>query len=190
MKSISRTIKQKRILKGYTQEELAELSKVNLRTIQRTENGKTIPHDKTLGMICGALGIELTDVKTNRSIKVDNTISLSLVNAAFLVLLNLLFMLTVGYLTLDSNANFNSRVGGVIVSFLVPLFIVFLTQKMGDLARLLKFGLVFLAYAVVLILVQGFPVGFYAGTSTGLFLCILIWIAVLFYGNRMLKTIK
>lgn len=41
--------------KGYTQEELAEKAKVNLRTIQRIENGENKPGGNTIKRICEAL---------------------------------------------------------------------------------------------------------------------------------------
>lgn len=43
MNAIGKKISDTRKSKGFTQEELAELSKVNLRTIQRIENNKNEP---------------------------------------------------------------------------------------------------------------------------------------------------
>jgi transcriptional regulator with XRE-family HTH domain len=43
--------------KGYAQEELAEKAKVNLRTIQRIENGENKPSGNTIKRICEALEI-------------------------------------------------------------------------------------------------------------------------------------
>jgi len=51
-----------RKLNGFTQERLAELSKVNLRTIQRIENNNTIPHGNTLLAICDVLKIRIEDI--------------------------------------------------------------------------------------------------------------------------------
>ena len=47
--------------KGLSQEELAESSKVNLRTIQRIENNETKPREKTLQLIFNALEIEIIE---------------------------------------------------------------------------------------------------------------------------------
>lgn len=62
MSIIGKKIQETRISKGLTQEDLAELSKVNLRTIQRIENNESEPRGKTLSLICDALGISLEEV--------------------------------------------------------------------------------------------------------------------------------
>ena len=59
MTDIGKRIKEIRLKKGLSQEELAESSKVNLRTIQRIENNETKPRDKTLKLIFNALDIEV-----------------------------------------------------------------------------------------------------------------------------------
>ena len=48
--------------KGLPQEELAELAKVNLRTIQRIENSENEPRGKTLHLICDALDLNAEDI--------------------------------------------------------------------------------------------------------------------------------
>ena len=53
---LAQKIKEIRMAKGYSQEELAERSKLNIRTIQRVENNETEPRGKTLQLICTALG--------------------------------------------------------------------------------------------------------------------------------------
>jgi uncharacterized RDD family membrane protein YckC/DNA-binding XRE family transcriptional regulator len=51
-----------RKLKGLTQEKLAELANVNLRTIQRIESNSGEPHGNTLNSICDVLGIQIEDI--------------------------------------------------------------------------------------------------------------------------------
>lgn len=62
MSIIGKKISEARKSKGLTQEELAELSKVNLRTIQRIENNESEPRGKTLTLICEVLEIKLEDI--------------------------------------------------------------------------------------------------------------------------------
>ncbi len=62
MKEIGRKIKEIRKKKGLSQEELAENSKVNLRTIQRIENNESEPRGKTLLLICETLEINIEDL--------------------------------------------------------------------------------------------------------------------------------
>jgi transcriptional regulator with XRE-family HTH domain len=62
MNAIGKKIKEIRKKKGLSQEELAEFSKVNLRTIQRIENNESEPRGKTLNLICEVLDINAEDI--------------------------------------------------------------------------------------------------------------------------------
>ena len=62
MSEIGEKIKEFRKAKGWSQEELAESAKVNLRTIQRIESNESEPRGKTLNLICDALNITAQDV--------------------------------------------------------------------------------------------------------------------------------
>jgi transcriptional regulator with XRE-family HTH domain len=62
MKEIGEKIREVRKKKGLSQEELAESSKVNLRTIQRIENNESEPRGKTLHLICEVLDINAEDI--------------------------------------------------------------------------------------------------------------------------------
>ncbi len=62
MKSIGNKIEDIRKMKGLTQEELAELAQVNLRTIQRIENNESEPRGYTMKNICTALSVNIEDI--------------------------------------------------------------------------------------------------------------------------------
>lgn len=62
MSILGKKISEIRKSKGLTQEGLAELSKVNLRTIQRIENSESEPRGKTLILICEVLDIDVEDL--------------------------------------------------------------------------------------------------------------------------------
>ena len=66
MTEIGKGIKEIRLKKGLSQEELAESSKVNLRTIQRIENNETKPRRKTLKLIFDALDVEVIEVEKQK----------------------------------------------------------------------------------------------------------------------------
>jgi len=190
MNTIGSKISEIRKSKGLTQEELAELSKINLRTIQRIENNENEPRGTTLHLICDVLEI-------NREILIDKSkqnkgkpIGSLVINGVFLILLNLLLMSIIGFLTLDSNANLNSFIGAFLLSFFIPFFIVLFTEKMGALERMLKFGTGFLVYIIMLMVMQGFLQGVLIGMRTGLYLCLIISVGVLYYGKTFLKLIK
>ena len=56
---IGETIKQRRVLLGLTQQDLADFSGVGLRTIRQIEVGEGNPSVGTLNRILAALGLEL-----------------------------------------------------------------------------------------------------------------------------------
>jgi transcriptional regulator with XRE-family HTH domain len=62
MEKIGTKILEIRKRKGLTQEELSDLSKINLRTLQRIEKGETNPHSNTLKNICQVLEINIVDI--------------------------------------------------------------------------------------------------------------------------------
>src|SRR4051812_13868835 len=56
-KMISEYVKEARLAKGYTQKELAELSNISIRSIQRIENGEIFPRSYTLKTLAAILGL-------------------------------------------------------------------------------------------------------------------------------------
>ncbi|WP_127845503.1 helix-turn-helix domain-containing protein [Psychroflexus aestuariivivens] len=184
MSWIGKKISETRKIKGFTQEELAEQAKINLRTIQRIENSESEPRGKTLKLICEVLGIDSKElILTDNSIRKKN-IGTILVNGIFLLTLNLVLMGIIGFLTLDSEANINSVFGGFLLSIFLPFFIVILTEKMSGIERMLKFGFGYIIYFILVMAKQGFSTGF----ITGLFLCLLISLSVLYFGNEVIKN--
>lgn len=66
-------IKELRIEKGMTQEELAEKTEVSTRTIQRIENGQVDPRSYTLQMIAKALEVDFSLFTTNEAEESEET---------------------------------------------------------------------------------------------------------------------
>ena len=62
METIGHKISEIRKRKGLTQEELSDLSKINLRTLQRIEKDETEPRGDTLKRLCNILEINIEDV--------------------------------------------------------------------------------------------------------------------------------
>ncbi len=54
---LGKRVKELRVLNGFSQEYLADVSKLNLRTIQRIESGTTIPRGDTLSRLALALKV-------------------------------------------------------------------------------------------------------------------------------------
>ena len=181
MNWIAKKIGETRKLRGLTQEELAEKAKINLRTIQRIENSESEPRGKTLNLICQALEIDSKELILTDNSSHENRILKKIINGLFLLALNFVLMGIVGFLTLDSNANLNSMFGGFLLSLFIPYFIVTLTKKMNGIERMLKFGIGYIVYFILIMVFHGFSVGF----KTGLFPCLLISLSVLYFGNEL-----
>lgn len=62
MSPIGAKIKEIRLKKGMSQEELATESQVSLRTIQRIENNENEPRGKTMKLICETLAINIEEL--------------------------------------------------------------------------------------------------------------------------------
>ena len=106
-----------------------------------------------------------------------------IVNGFFLVVLNIVLMMVIGYLTLDSEANINSRIGAYLLSFFIPVFIVLKTRNMNGLERMLKFGFGFIFYIILALIMVSFP----QTLVTGLIPCLVVALATLYYGKEVTR---
>jgi transcriptional regulator with XRE-family HTH domain len=74
---IANQVKESRLAKGYTQQELSDLSNISVRSIQRIENGEIIPRSYTLKTLGGILGISFdgmqAEVPVSTPVKKVNT---------------------------------------------------------------------------------------------------------------------
>lgn len=187
MNKIGKLISESRKSKGLTQENLAEMAGLNLRTIQRIENNENEPRRTTVQLVCKALEIiesDITHLLPDKESK--QSTSSQIANFIFLGILNLILMAIFGYFTLDSHATENSRIAAILLSFLIPFFIVWKTQQMSRIERFIKFGSGFLIYLILVLISPGFPRGF----VTLLIPCIAICLVTLHYGKDILERIK
>jgi transcriptional regulator with XRE-family HTH domain len=56
-REIARQIKEGRVAKGYTQQELADLTGISLRSVQRIENAEVLPRSYTLRLLSARLDL-------------------------------------------------------------------------------------------------------------------------------------
>ncbi|WP_025614056.1 helix-turn-helix domain-containing protein [Cellulophaga baltica] len=182
MNSIANKIIETRKIKGLSQEELAEQSKISLRTLQRIENNENNPRGKTLSLICNTLELNLEEMLATNQNQSPN-IATKFINFFFFTVANLLLVALLGFMTIDSQANFNSRFAMVLLSILIPLFIINFTPNMSSNERLLKFGFGYLLYFIATLIIAGFVTGF----LSGLFLCILINLSMLYFGSQLIN---
>lgn len=172
---IGNLISRSRKSRNLTQEELADLAKVNLRTIQRIENNENTPRGNTLKLIADVLEIDIAGFEQQESKPNYTEI---IIHYFFLVIINLALMATIGFMTLDSFANINTRFAGLLLSFFIPIFIVMKTKKMSRTERILKFGSGFFVYIIISIISVGF-----VAFVTGLLVCLSICLLTLYYGD-------
>lgn len=183
MDFIGKKISETRKIRGLTQEELAEQSQINLRTIQRIENNENEPRGRTLSLICEVLHIDSEELLISNNDGAKNRMGTLIVNGIFLIVLNLILTSIVGYLTAAAGTNLNSRFGAFLLSFFIPVFIVNMTPKMHGIERMLKFGTGFIAYlAMILIL------GIIRGLETFLIPCLVLSLAILFFGRKLVRS--
>jgi transcriptional regulator with XRE-family HTH domain len=186
MSSIAKKIVEARKSKGLSQEELAEIAKVNLRTIQRIENNENNPRGKTLILVCNALELKIENISPFDLTQETRKRLSVIIDSLFIAILNIILNSIIGYLTLDSNANTNSRIGALLLSFFIPFYICYQTEKLSRTSRVLKFGHGYLAYLITSIILVGIPKTFVCG----LLPCLTISIAILYYGDILLKKNK
>ncbi|WP_432413048.1 helix-turn-helix domain-containing protein [Rasiella sp. SM2506] len=62
---IANTVKKHRIAMGYTQQELADVSNISLRSIQRIEKGQVTPRMHTLKVLAKHLGFSIDILNEN-----------------------------------------------------------------------------------------------------------------------------
>jgi len=185
MNLIGNKISETRKLKGFSQEKLAELSNVNLRTIQRIEKNISEPRGKTLSLLCEVLELNLQELlEKENQIQRKSTIT-TMVYGFILFALNVVLVFAFYFLVADYSSNFNSRLGGFLLSIFLPYFIISLTKKMTGTERIVKFGLGFILCFLLSIFLIGsnFSLIYFAP-------CCLIILAILFYGNSILKLSK
>lgn len=186
MTSIGKKVSELRKLKGLSQEDLAELAQINVRTIQRIENNKNTPRGNTLILISKSLDIDSNELINLNHNSTKNSKIETIINLIFLIPLNFLLISITGYLTLDSNANLNSRLAAYMLSVLIPLFIVLIKTNMKPTERTLKFGFGYFSYLILAIIIVGIPISF----TSGLLPNLIISLVVLHYGNSIKQILK
>ncbi len=87
-------IREVREASGYTQSELAELTNLSIRTIQRVESGKSIPKGHTLKVMAEALSLETSELlssSTGEKINSEENLRIKLINLSTLCFIGIPF---------------------------------------------------------------------------------------------------
>lgn len=117
---IGNRIKEIRNSLGMTQQELAEAAKIDLRTIQRIENGEVLPRSYTLKLIAKALSTDASELISLLSAS-QSTHSKSKLMALHLSGILLIPTLLLWYFEKDVNPAIN-RHGRDVINFQLTMF--------------------------------------------------------------------
>jgi transcriptional regulator with XRE-family HTH domain len=143
---LSKRVKELRSRKGLSQEQLAEISGLSLRTIQRIENGETEPRGETLKRLMNALEVAPDDLM-DWSIAEDKgfltAMNLSSLGFLFFPLLGILIPLILWISKKDKVKNVNET-GKAILNFQITwvliLSLIYFLLISGIISRLNWFG--------------------------------------------------
>ena len=124
-KDSAKRIKELRMRKGFSQERLADISGLSLRTIQRIENGETTPRGDSLRRLSEALEVSNDELMDKELVEENNLlILLNLSQFGFMVfpLLGIILPFSIWILKKDKVRNVN-EVGKAILNFQISWII-------------------------------------------------------------------
>jgi transcriptional regulator with XRE-family HTH domain len=131
-KKFGKRIKERRIKKGFSQEKLAEISGLSVRTIQRIENGETEARGDSLLRLSQSLEVSAETLMSNQLIEDEHVMTiLNLSQFGFIIypLLGTILPLVIWYLKKDKVKDVDET-GKIILNFqftwLIGLFIIFI----------------------------------------------------------------
>lgn len=132
-KLIAGIVKEKRMLLGYTQKEVSEMSRISLRSIQRIEKGEVMPRSHTLKVLADCLDFSLSSINDAKIMddegfdKYRITLSLSLI-----VLPMLLFAAYIAQSSTFPETNFELLMACFIVLSLISIFLLKIWGRKPD----------------------------------------------------------
>ena len=178
-----------RLSKNLTQENLAEITNISIRTIQRIEKNETTPRKSTIKVLNEKLNLNLSE--ENLEINKLNVLSI-LKKVIYFILSNILIITIYGYFTVDNFlTNFKTKFAALLLSIFISWFIVRQTSELSGRVRLLRFEL-----SLILWFMYGFYMRLQAGENASYYLyysgvlpIIITSSFILFYGDK-LKAFK
>jgi len=134
---LAKKIKELRIRKGFSQEQLAEAAQINLRTVQRIESGETEPRGDTLQRLAIALNVtadELIDWAEHEDNSFLLFLNLSALSFIAFPLLGVIVPLALWFLKKDKIKGL-SQMGKSLLNFqitwCITTFIIYIVAMLG-----------------------------------------------------------
>ena len=149
--------------------------------MQRIASNKNVPRGTTLNLLCEVLELDIAQLNTTTDQKKE--FAAVVIDGISLIIINLLIMSIFGFLNLDSSANINTRFASILISLLLPYFIISKTQNLSGVQRVSKFGMGLIIYFVLVAIKIKFPLDL----MTGFYPSIIITLYILHYGDSIIK---
>ena len=134
---LAKKIKELRVRKGFSQEQLAEAAQINLRTVQRIESGETEPRGDTLQRLASALNVtadELIDWAEQEDNGFLIFLNLSALSFIAFPLLGIIVPLTLWFLKKDKIKGL-TQMGKSLLNFqitwCITTFIIYVAAMLG-----------------------------------------------------------
>lgn len=164
METIGSKISKIRKQKGMSQEELSDLSKINLRTLQRIEKNENHPSGNTLRLICETLQINIEEILNYGKIEDNNYLMflhLSIISNIIIPLGNIIFPLILWLNKRESIINVDKQ-GKNILNFQILFSIVsnlfILITAYFKISHTFNTEILFYSYYILIIVNTGYSV--------------------------------
>ncbi|WP_439182651.1 DUF4870 domain-containing protein [Carboxylicivirga taeanensis] len=155
---LQKRVKELRTSKGMSQENLAEQSKLSVRTIQRIENGETVPRGDTLKRLAVSLQVSPDDIIDWKTIEDKNVITmLNLSQLGFLVfpLLGIIIPLAIWMLKKEKIRDVDTT-GKAIINFQISwIILLFAFYSLLGISFLFHVVLIPLPFPAIIFVVVG-----------------------------------
>ncbi len=156
---LQKRVKDLRIKQGLSQEELADKTGLSLRTIQRIENGESIPRGDTLKRLSIALQStpdDLIDWQIQEDKNILKILSLSQLGFLAFPILGIIIPLAIWILKKDKTKHVDT-LGKLILNFQITwTIILFLFYLVFAINKILHLGLIPFSMHTILVIIVGF----------------------------------
>ena len=155
---LQKRVKELRNSKGLSQEDLAEKSKLSVRTIQRIENGETVPRGDTLKRLAVSLQVspdEIIDWKTIEDKNVITMLNLSQLGYLVFPLLGIIIPLVIWILKKEKVKDVDTT-GKAILNFQISWIVVMFTlYSLWGISMIFQVTLIPIPFPAIVLIVLG-----------------------------------
>jgi len=156
---LSKRVKELRTSKGLSQEELADISNLSIRTVQRIENGETVPRGDTLKRLAVTLQVspdEIIDWKTIEDKNVLTLLNLSQLSFLAFPLLGIIIPLAIWIMKKDKVKDVDVT-GKAILNFQISwILLLFTFYTLIGISMFFHLPLIPFSFPFIFLIIAGF----------------------------------